>query len=161
MSITLLTRLNSAAVAIALGLTLSVQAHAQSVAAAPAAPAPVSSVIPGSIQDLMSQMGPIFKTIGKGITDVSQYPALAGQALILRSLILKCAPQTPDDLATQTAAADLPLARLEFEKMIVTLASQSIDLETALRKGDAPGAQTALAAMAQTKTAGHDKYKQD
>ncbi|MES2964262.1 MAG: hypothetical protein V4760_10255 [Bdellovibrionota bacterium] len=107
----------------------------------------------------MKIIGANFKAIGMQSSDPTAFAALVPKVQELRAQVLSIVGETPAELAKSVPAEQLPLARLGYEKLMLTLAAQSVDLEAALRKGSAADVETALDAMSDTKSDGHDQFK--
>jgi hypothetical protein len=107
----------------------------------------------------MKVIGANTKAIAMGSSDPSALAGLVPKAQEIRAQILSIVGETPEELAKSVPADKLPLARLGYEKLMLTLAAQTVDLEIALRNGSQVEVKAALDAMSDTKSDGHDQFK--
>lgn len=113
----------------------------------------------GKLHDAMKIIGADFKAIAKESGDPAALPGLVAKAQEIRAQVLSVVGETPEELEKSVPANQLPLARLGYEKLMIQLAAQAVDLEVALRKGDLAAVKAALEAMDDTKADGHDQFK--
>lgn len=123
------------------------------------APAHSQQAAPNKIQAAMEIIGSEFKAIAKQSADPAVLAGLVVKAQTIRAQILSVVGETPAELAASVPADQLPAARLGYEKLMLVLAAQAVDLEGALRKGDVGAVKAALEAMNDTKADGHDQFK--
>lgn len=114
---------------------------------------------PNKIQVAMKIMGTNLKAISQTPVDATTQASLVAKAQEIRAQILSVVGETPEVVKTSVPADQIASARLVYEKMMLVLAAQAVDLEVALRKGDQAQVKDAISAMGDTKSDGHDQFK--
>jgi hypothetical protein len=105
----------------------------------------------------MKEMSPKYKALGMQITDASKNADSIQLAKDL-GILIQTAVRISPDLSSQPVAQQRT-EELEFQRMMMQLATSDIDLEEALASGKQDAAAVAYKAMGALKSQGHARFE--
>lgn len=112
-----------------------------------------------TLKAIMKDMGPLFASLGRQISDASKNQDSIRLLHELNALTKESSGSRPDKIGKMPPEQQIP-AEEKYQQMLAELDMLTVEAETALNKGDQTAARTAIRKMGRLRDAGHDEFQE-